>query len=60
MNIPSAIKRLEQLQIDLKYWQDPTKLDAIQLGIEALKWANQIRYGDPAHHKERLPGETEL
>ena len=59
MNIPTAIARLEQLKVDLKYWQAPLKDSALNLATEALK---RIQAGRVAGHilwDDKLPGETE-
>lgn len=59
MNIAEAIRILEgELHRPLK-WQNRPDNEAINLGIEALKWRLQIEQEDPDITLEPLPGETE-
>lgn len=58
MNIPTAIERIERLKNDLKYWQDPTKDSALQLGEEALKLIKDMRDFEYWGVPKLLPGET--
>lgn len=59
MTIDEAITRLQQLQVDLKYWKDPTKDQALNLGIEALKFRQRWEQQEGEHDFIWLPGETE-
>ena len=59
ITIDEAIKRLEQLVIDLKYWDAPTKDSALKLGIAALKREKANRDNPDFVAVGLLPGETE-
>ena len=59
MNIPTAIARLDQLKIDLKYWQAPLKDSALNLGIEALKRRLAEKAAGHIPFNDTLPSETE-
>lgn len=59
MNIEKAIKSNTNLLQDKTSNLIERELDAVRLGIEALKQTLQDREGNPLLDGELLPGETE-
>jgi len=58
MTIDEAIKTLSDDMTDLTIYQVPDFIDAIKLGIEALKRERRHRDGLLLTKPELLPGET--
>ena len=58
MTIDEAIEELEAICLLRKRELVPSSLDAIQLGIEALKWVKAQKDMDIIGLYNRLPGET--
>ena len=59
MKIEEAIERLNGLEIPLRTKEDHSNFDAIQLGIEALKFKQNIRAHTVDDFDALLPGESE-
>ena len=59
MTRDGAIKVLEYKTKLAQFWNDPTMLEAIHLGIEALKVIKGYREIQPISYPKLLPGETE-
>jgi len=59
MKIEKAIEILYQTRIPLKTATDHDTLDALMLGIEALKRVGDMRISPCTTADELLPGETE-
>ncbi len=59
MNIDEAIRVLELMGIDIKYWKDNEGENAIDLGIAALQGWKRSREAGGILQGYLLPGETE-
>jgi len=58
MTIDEAIKQLEEPGWRTTAYHPPEYTEAIQLGIEALKWFKKYRNMVDFHEGELLPGEN--
>lgn len=59
MNINRAIKELEEPDWLVTEGHTPEYTEAVQLGIEALKWRQRFVNALPRKGRILLPGETE-
>ena len=59
MNIEKAIEILDTHQCDMPRNEVPDLIDAMKLGIEALKRIKEERTGYETYAPDLLPGETE-
>ena len=58
MTLDEAIEEHEYIVNKYKLRRGPRSIEAIRLGIEALKEVERARGGNPALDSELLPGET--
>lgn len=59
MTIDEAIERLTDETVQLRHRFSPNWIEALKLGIEALKLVDNLRFEGSPYYPKPLPGETE-